>query len=97
MYLNTYLPIALLEHIDRDKFSESIEFIDDLIRCYIPNEYTQSLNHLDPYFDYLRNSDEALEEEKLDVKKKYNIIDDHYFEMDSAEKVTPQIKTTFTK
>jgi hypothetical protein len=31
------------------------------------------------------------------VDSKYNIIGDHYFEMDSAEKVTPQIKTTFTK
>jgi len=31
------------------------------------------------------------------VDSKYNIIDDHYDEMDSAEKVNPNIKTTFTK
>ena len=31
------------------------------------------------------------------VDSKYSIIDDHYFEMEGAEKVTPQIKTSFTK
>ena len=31
------------------------------------------------------------------VDSKYNIIDDHYDEMDSAEKVNQNIKTTFTK
>ena len=31
------------------------------------------------------------------VDSKYNIIDDHYDEMDSAEKVTPHIKSSFTK
>jgi hypothetical protein len=31
------------------------------------------------------------------VDSKYNIIDEHYFEMDNAEKVNPQIKTSFTK
>ena len=67
MYLNTYLPIALLEHINRDKFPKSGEFIDYFIRCYIPNEHTQSLNHLDPDFDYLRIK-QALEEDNLDIE-----------------------------
>ena len=71
MYLNTYLPIALLEHIDRDKFSDekSNDFIDYFIRCYIPNEYTKSLNHLDPEFDYLRDKKLALAEDNLDVEE----------------------------
>ena len=71
MYLNTYLPIALLEHIDREKFPDekSNDFIDYFIRCYIPNEYTKSLNHLDPEFDYLRDKKLALAEDNLDVEE----------------------------
>jgi hypothetical protein len=64
------------------KMIEAIHFNDELKNILLPNKK--------------ENLVKVYEGNKW-VDSKYNIIDDHYDDLDSENKVSPHVKTTFTK